>query len=92
MSASVDESLWSDSERATYRSPALIAHVIDAGIVPRAVELLKSASSGDELLHEAAWLLSNVVYGDEAQTRHVVDAGGLDALVGLIDLLSESRD
>ena len=53
-------------------------------VVPRVVELLAAPSSARALQYEAAWLLSNVVYGDEAQTRSVVEAGGLDALVAVV--------
>jgi hypothetical protein len=63
--------------------PALVAHVLSTGVLERVVQFV-GAGHADALRLEAAWLLSNVCYGTEAQTTAAVDAGAVAALVALL--------
>lgn len=61
-----------------------IQAVVDTGIVPRLATLL-SMDDAPNLQYEAAWALTNVASGNQAQTRAVIEAGGIDAFARLID-------
>jgi len=60
-----------------------IQQVIDCGAVPRLVEML-SWFHNDRIQFEAAWALTNIASGTQAQTRSVIAAGGIRAFVSLL--------
>ena len=64
------------------RSPP-ISKVIEAGVVPKFVELL-SASHRPNLQFEAAWALSNIASGTSDHTKCVVEHGAVLHLVRLM--------
>jgi len=66
-----------------------IQEVINTGVVPCLVELLKDISR-PELQFEAEWVLTNIASGSADQTRVVVEAGALPIFIQL--LLSPNAD
>jgi len=72
----------------TERNPP-IADVINAGVVPNIVELLKRDDDFN-IQFEAAWALTNIASGSSEQTRYVVSCGAVSHFVRL--LLSPSKD
>jgi len=65
-----------------------IAEVINAGIVPRFVALLKEVSRPD-VQFESAWVLTNIASGTADQTRIVVEHGALPLFVELLQSPNE---
>lgn len=57
--------------------------IVDAGLIPRLVELLKS-SLHPRLQFEAAWALTNIASGASELTRAVVVGGAIQPLVELL--------
>nr|XP_020756261.1 importin subunit alpha-8 [Odocoileus virginianus texanus] len=57
--------------------------IVDAGLIPRLVELLKP-SLHPRLQFEAAWALTNIASGASELTRAVVDGGAIQPLVELL--------
>jgi hypothetical protein len=72
----------------TARSPP-ISKVIEAGVVPRFVELL-SANHRPNIQFEAAWALSNIASGTSDHTKCVVENGAVPHFVRLISSPVES--
>jgi hypothetical protein len=66
-----------------------IQDVINCGVVPKFVELLKEINRPD-LQFESAWVLTNIASGNADQTRCVVEHGALPIFVQL--LLSPNDD
>lgn len=65
-----------------------IQAVIDAGVVPRLVQML-TFNHSTEIQFEAAWTLTNIASGNSAQTRVVVAAGAVPHIVHLLRSPSE---
>jgi len=64
-----------------------IQEVIDAGVVPRLIELL---SHGDTIVQfEAAWALTNIASGTSEHTKLLVDQGVVVIFVHLLDSPNE---
>lgn len=61
-----------------------IQDVIDTGIVPTLVDLLRTADNA-KLQFEAAWALTNIASGTAAHTRVVVEAEATPLFVELLD-------
>ncbi|KAL2556615.1 Importin subunit alpha-1 [Forsythia ovata] len=66
-----------------------IEEVIQSGVVPRFVEFL-ARDDYPQLQFEAAWALSNIVWGTSEQTKVVIDHGAVSNFVRLLS--SPSND
>lgn len=60
-----------------------IQQILDAGVLPRILELLKAPAS-PLLQLEAAWCITNITTGSEVQIMAVVNKGGLKLLAELL--------
>jgi importin subunit alpha-2 len=64
------------------RNPPLKV-MVEAGLIPRLVELLKPPVP-PHLQFEAAWALTNIASGTSEQTRAVVEGGAIPPLTELL--------
>eukprot|EP00826_Nyctotherus_ovalis_P045721 TRINITY_DN5089_c0_g1_i10.p1 TRINITY_DN5089_c0_g1~~TRINITY_DN5089_c0_g1_i10.p1 ORF type:complete len:274 (+),score=53.03 TRINITY_DN5089_c0_g1_i10:121-942(+) len=60
-----------------------IQQILDAGVLPRILELLR-ASNNPLLQLEAAWCITNITTGSELQIMAVINKGGLKLLIELL--------
>ena len=60
-----------------------IQPIIDAGVVPRLIQLT-SPLSPKKVQFEAAWCLTNICSGTTQQTRYVIEKGALAAFLSLL--------
>ena len=60
-----------------------IQNVIDAGIVPKIVQLCTS-NNYPELQYEAVWVITNIASGSDEQTRCVIDSNAIPVLIQLL--------
>jgi len=60
-----------------------IQPIIDAGVVPRLIQLI-SPLSPKKVQFEAAWCLTNICSGTTQQTRYVIEKGALAAFLSLL--------
>jgi len=63
----------------------MIGDVVDSGIVPDLIELLKKESE-PTIQFEAAWALTNIASGTQEQTKVVVNAGAVPIFVSLLSV------
>jgi hypothetical protein len=61
-----------------------IQELIDAGVVPRLIELLKYKGKSAIQL-EAAWCISNIAAGEEKHVKAIVESGGIYALMSVLE-------
>jgi hypothetical protein len=59
--------------------------IVEAGLLPRLVEILAGRTTNVELQREVSWILTNVCCGTSLQASAVVDAGAVPVLVRLIN-------
>lgn len=59
-----------------------IQQVIDAGVVPRMLDLIKKGNI--QIQFELAWAVTNLASGKSEQTQHVVDHGAIGIFVWLL--------
>eukprot|EP01156_Anaeramoeba_ignava_P007064 Anaeramoba_ignava/a350487_55.p1 GENE.a350487_55~~a350487_55.p1 ORF type:complete len:432 (+),score=120.14 a350487_55:133-1428(+) len=65
-----------------------IKQIVDIGITPRLVQLLKH-SEDPKILFEAAWILTNIASGTKEQTKTVVKEGAIPIFVNLLSSSDE---
>lgn len=61
-----------------------IEEVIKAGMVPIFIDFLKNEKE-KQLQFEAAWVLTNVASGNSDQTKTIVEGGGINVFITLLD-------
>ena len=57
--------------------------MIDAGLVPKMIELVKQEEY-PQLQLEATWTLTNVASGTNIQCQSIIDKGGIQLFIGLL--------
>eukprot|EP00826_Nyctotherus_ovalis_P017625 TRINITY_DN1519_c0_g2_i5.p2 TRINITY_DN1519_c0_g2~~TRINITY_DN1519_c0_g2_i5.p2 ORF type:complete len:193 (+),score=32.56 TRINITY_DN1519_c0_g2_i5:64-642(+) len=67
----------------TAEEPTPIQELLDAGALPRLLELLKCIYKSQMQL-EAAWCVVNIAAGKESHVKAIVDQNGIDLLIGVI--------
>ncbi|CAD6190917.1 unnamed protein product [Caenorhabditis auriculariae] len=61
----------------------LTQEIIDRGVLPEIVSLLKRTSS-TSIVKECCWLISNVIAGTQGQIQAVIDSGLLGFVIGVL--------
>lgn len=61
-----------------------VQELLDAGVLPRLIELLNCKESSSIQL-EAAWCISNIAAGNETQVNAIIEKGGVQALIGVLE-------
>jgi len=60
-----------------------IQEIIDANVIPRIIGFTERYEES-QLQYEAAWALTNIASGTTAQTRSIIDKGGVTAFIRLL--------
>ncbi|CAD7976601.1 unnamed protein product [Amoebophrya sp. A25] len=60
-----------------------IEEVVEAALTPKLVDLMRT-STDPKLTLETAWAVTNIASGDSKFTKFVVDAGGIDAFLSIL--------
>ncbi|CAD7953164.1 unnamed protein product [Amoebophrya sp. A120] len=60
-----------------------IEEVVAANLTPKLVDLMR-VSTDPKLTLETAWAVTNIASGDSKFTRYVVEAGGIDAFLSIL--------
>lgn len=61
-----------------------IQDVVDTGVVPDLMKMIGHDAANQNLQFEVGWILTNIASGTRVQTQTIVEAGGIDKLILLL--------